>query len=276
MHSVLADLTYVLRAIIVLKSGEKLKFSHVLDIKRAVYSSDAQVRQSIRTFPPTNLVAKCELPPLLFPIGDCNAELRIDGIVEPDERSKTRRHWKLSRLTWRLEETQKIQCPPCPKHAPKGNKTPVSREQKSRRILRVETMSSGWKSDLLSIDGYIYAEFQVGTRPEARPVCNTKSEDGIDVYHILIVEMTMDEYMSKNKTPTHLSPTSRAQLMRMKFDIIVTERSGLGVSWDEEQPPLYEQVPASPPAYANTEVIEESPADYESLAPLDAAPGEQS
>jgi len=31
---------------------------------------------------------------------------------------------------------------------------------------------------------------------------------------------------------------------------VVTERSGMGISWDEEQPPMYEDVPASPPLYA--------------------------
>ena len=29
----------------------------------------------------------------------------------------------------------------------------------------------------------------------------------------------------------------------------VTERAGLGISWDEEQPPMYGDVPASPPSY---------------------------
>ena len=35
----------------------------------------------------------------------------------------------------------------------------------------------------------------------------------------------------------------------MQFNLLLTERSGLGISWDEEMPPMYEDVPASPPGY---------------------------
>jgi len=39
----------------------------------------------------------------------------------------------------------------------------------------------------------------------------------------------------------------------MQFHIVLTERGGLGVAWDEEQPPMYEDVPASPPTYTQME-----------------------
>lgn len=58
----------------------------------------------------------------------------------------------------------------------------------------------------------------------------------------------------------------------MHFNIIVTERSGMGIAWDEEQPPLYENVPASPPAYAtgDAQVYNGEPIpDYEDLLPLE-------
>lgn len=43
----------------------------------------------------------------------------------------------------------------------------------------------------------------------------------------------------------------------MHFNVVVSEREGLGISWDEEQPPLYEDVPASPPTYGQTEELPE-------------------
>jgi len=61
------------------------------------------------------------------------------------------------------------------------------------------------------------------------------------------------------------TPTGSARVLRTQFNLVVTERGGMGISWDEEQPPMYEDVPASPPGYANAH-IEEYPGD---LAELD-------
>lgn len=45
-------------------------------------------------------------------------------------------------------------------------------------------------------------------------------------------------------------PTGAARVLRMQFKLIVTERSGLGIAWDDEVPPTYEDVSAlSPPTY---------------------------
>ena len=52
--------------------------------------------------------------------------------------------------------------------------------------------------------------------------------------------------------------------------LILTERSGMGISWDEEMPPMYEDVPASPPGYALAymEDFIGEPIRYESLDPV--------
>lgn len=48
-------------------------------------------------------------------------------------------------------------------------------------------------------------------------------------------------------------PTGLTRLFRMKFKLIFTERSGFGISWDEEVPPQYNQVSAfSPPSYGES------------------------
>ncbi|CAI4052312.1 hypothetical protein SKDZ_15G4570 [Saccharomyces kudriavzevii ZP591] len=45
-------------------------------------------------------------------------------------------------------------------------------------------------------------------------------------------------------------PTGAARVLRMQFRLTVTERSGLGISWDEEVPPIYQDVRLlSPPCY---------------------------
>ncbi|SCW01370.1 LAFE_0D11078g1_1 [Lachancea fermentati] len=45
-------------------------------------------------------------------------------------------------------------------------------------------------------------------------------------------------------------PTGAARVLRMQYRIAITERSGLGISWDDEVPPTYQDVRLlSPPSY---------------------------
>lgn len=46
-----------------------------------------------------------------------------------------------------------------------------------------------------------------------------------------------------------VTPTGAARVLRMQFRLTVSDRSGLGISWDEETPPVYENIPAAPPTY---------------------------
>lgn len=95
-------------------------------------------------------------------------------------------------------------------------------------------------------------------------------ELGIYVSHVLVVEIIVAEEISQpppktsrgdGLTPvTSVSsissnpgvgiPTGSARVLRMQFKLNVTERSGLGIAWDDEVPPTYEDVRAlSPPTY---------------------------
>lgn len=53
-------------------------------------------------------------------------------------------------------------------------------------------------------------------------------------------------------------PTGITRLFRMRFKLVVTERSGFGISWDEEVPPQYSQVSTfSPPSYGEALLFSE-------------------
>lgn len=54
--------------------------------------------------------------------------------------------------------------------------------------------------------------------------------------------------MPKSK---QVMPTGAARVLRMQFSLVMTERSGLGIAWDDEVPPVYADVPLSPPEYQN-------------------------
>jgi hypothetical protein len=270
MKGSLSTIDYKLRATVAPKTGEPIKLAQDLNLKRAIYPSE-QPRHSIRIFPPTNLTVNCELPPVIHPIGATNISMRMDGVVKRNTDTKTQTQWKLKRLTWRLDETQKMISPACPKHAAKlGNVDDVKKgiAHQDVRTIGTDEIKGGWKADYSSPDGTIGMEFPFSIRSDARPICDMKAEDGTEVSHVLIVEMIVAEEFAPIKKPSQVTPTGAARVLRMHFNVTVTERSGLGIAWDEEQPPTYDNVPASPPAYGAAEVYEGEPIpDYDDLPP---------
>lgn len=114
-----------------------------------------------------------------------------------------------------------------------------------------------------------------GMLNEATISCDIEDPQlGIYVSHILVVEVIVaEEVVQQSKTgprgegltPVTSSastssnsgsavgvPTGAARVLRMQFKINVTERSGLGIAWDDEVPPTYDDVRAlSPPTYEN-------------------------
>lgn len=119
-------------------------------------------------------------------------------------------------------------------------------------------------------------ETQEGLRNGANISCDIDDPAlGVFVNHVLVVEVVVAEeliHVARQKaqgdslTPIDSStsinstmnvretqvgvPTGAARVLRMQFKMNVTERSGLGIAWDDEVPPMYEDVRAlSPPTY---------------------------
>lgn len=72
---------------------------------------------------------------------------------------------------------------------------------------------------------------------------------GFSVEHSLVVEILVSEEYVPVGAHFAPSPTGAARILRMKFGVDLTERGGLGIAWDDEVPPTYNDVPISPPGY---------------------------
>src|ERR1700712_2003930 len=118
MKGSLSTIDYVLRATVTPQNGEPIKLTRNLIVKRAMHATDVP-RSSVRIFPPTNLTANCTLPQVIHPIGESLISMRVDGIVKRNPDTKMQTQWRLKRLTWRLDETQKSISPACQKHSAK-------------------------------------------------------------------------------------------------------------------------------------------------------------
>jgi hypothetical protein len=246
----LGSIQYSLYATAVTSHGEKIVYHHPLTIQRAVQPGPD--KSSIRIFPPTNLTGRVQLPPIVHPIGTFPVTMSLSGVVEKKGDSQTR--WRLRKLSWRVEEHSKVISSPCAKHAHKVSEG-KSILHTETRILGNDEMKTGWKSDFDTIGGEINVEFEasLATNSKYKAVCDVESPAGIEVKHNLVVELIVAEEFCPNKSSQLVTPTGAARVLRMQFALVVTERAGMGISWDEEMPPVYEDVPESPPGYGSAD-----------------------
>jgi hypothetical protein len=207
-------------------------------------------KHSIRVFPPTNLTASVNLNPVIHPIGEFEISLRLSGMTT--KKTDTINRWRLRKMNWRIEETQKMVSPACPKHAEKlGGQGKGILHEDVRTIGEgeVDQRKNPWKNDLDA--GDVDSMFYCAVNPAKKPVCDAEAQNGMSVSHNLVVEMVVAEEWAPRSKPNQITPTGAARILRTQFHLLLTERPGLGVSWDEETPPVYEDVPESPPHYAS-------------------------
>lgn len=231
-------------------NGEKISFVHPLDVKRAI--PPGPEKASIRIFPPTNLTGRVSMPPTVHPIGKFPVAMTLSGVVERKAESQTR--WRLKKMMWRIEENSKVKSSPCDKHKNKVSEGKAVQHTDSR-VLGSDELKSGWKTDFDTAGGEIMLEFEAScaTKPQHKIACDVDSQSGLEVKHNLIVELIVAEEFVPNRNTNLITPTGAARVLRMSFSLIVTERAGMGISWDDELPPMYEDVPPSPPGYGNAD-----------------------
>ncbi|KAH7629380.1 hypothetical protein B0T09DRAFT_266580 [Sordaria sp. MPI-SDFR-AT-0083] len=276
MDAPLASIAYELKAEAVTKVNGTLqpaiKFEKVLDVKRSLGSSEVP-HHSIRVFPPTNIKANVHYPHHIHPTGTNTLQIRLDGIARLNPKVGTMEYWKLKKLTWRLEEMSKSLAPACDKHAPKLPVPPAPAAEGSdaqpqppkglprteTRIIGEKTIFSGWKSSYSSAtDSHIELEldYHLSKSHSSPAVCDTRwttpgtSTSSHEVSHQLMVEMVVSQEWAPVGKPNLVTHTGVGRILRMHFSSILTERGGIGISWDNEAPPIYQDVPESPPAYS--------------------------
>jgi hypothetical protein len=246
-HGSLGTVEYHLSARAVTAAGEELHLKMPLDIQRAIMPGNS--RSSIRIFPPTNLTGRVVLPSVVHPAGSFPVQMTLSGIV--DKSGETHTRWRLRKLMWRVEEHQKIISSACAKHAYKTGGEGKGMLHQETRIIGHSEEKSGWKTDFDTAGGEITAEFDASIRPNSNAVCDLAALRGgaLEIKHNLVLELIVAEEFCPNRSKKPAVPTGAARVLRMLFHLNMTERSDQGISWDEEMPPVYGEVPASPPGY---------------------------
>lgn len=263
-------------------AANKSKFFKTLDVKRSLAVPETP-HHSVRLFPPTNIKSSAHYNTVIHPTGENNVTLKLDGLMSLNEKTKTLDIWKLKKITWKLEEVVKTVAPACDRHspliqqpeaAPEGDEQPAPKKgnpRTTKRLLGEKNIHEGWKSDYSGKDGTVDFEFNYAlnqrrsSKGELKYTCDSKSRDGTQVTHSLLIEMVVSKEFAPEGRPQHSSQTGTGRILRMEFNVILTDHPGLGISWDEEAPPTYQDVPPSPPVYSLPPLIE-----YDDLEVLEA------
>ncbi|KAL2160444.1 hypothetical protein VTH06DRAFT_1132 [Thermothelomyces fergusii] len=247
-----------------------------LDVRRSLPTFETP-HHSVRVFPPTNIKASAHYPHVIHPIGSYTLSLRLDGIAKLNSKVNTVEYWKLKKLTWKLEETIKTIAPACERHDSKLGEAAGRQKQKGivrseTRIIGEKTLFSGWKSNYTSAtDSVVELDLDYSLAKNAKYACDSKSRDGTEVTHQLIVEMVVSQEWAPVNRPSLVTHTGVGRILRMHFGTILTERAGIGISWDNEAPPIYQDVPPSPPPYSEGASSSTENSIAELLEPLEGA-----
>jgi hypothetical protein len=270
-----------------------LRFVRTIPVKRALPIAE-HPHHSVRLFPPTNIKTSAHYASVIHPGAKNTVTLKLDGLMSLNERTKTLDLWKLKRVSWKLEEIARTVAPACDKHkfmvvtkphaegeSPDEERRGVTRSES--RVLGEKHLHEGWKSDYTGTDGTVDMEFDysisskrtgagtgAGGKGQPKYACDDKSQAmGLSITHSLLIEMVVSKEYAPVGKPHMSAQTGTGRILRMHYGVVLTENPGCGVSWDEETPPLYQDVPASPPGYP----LLEGPIDYEELELLDTGAG---
>ncbi|KAK5137251.1 hypothetical protein LTR08_000221 [Meristemomyces frigidus] len=242
-HGQIGSIDYWLHVRAMTNDGIETEFRRELVISRALRSVND--KNSVRIFPPTNLSLNVTLPSVVYPIGDFPILCRMTGITTKRDETQTR--WRLRKLTWRIEEHETMISAACALHAHKVGGEGKGVQHQYDREVGSEDLKQGWKTNF--DDGQVEGEFTAAIDSAKHPQCDVEAPNGLKISHNLILELVIAEEWAPNKKPQQSTPTGAARVLRTQFNLNVSDRSGMGISWDDEMPPMYEDVPASPPQY---------------------------
>lgn len=117
------------------------------------------------------------------------------------------------------------------------------------RVVGAGDLKNGWKSDF-SGKGKIELLVEISSELGKVAVDIEDPTFGLYTSHVLVLEIVVAEEAVVLKS-NQVMPTGAARVLRMQFKLNMTDRSGLGIAWDDEVPPTYADVPLSPPTYEN-------------------------
>ncbi|KAH7141456.1 hypothetical protein B0J13DRAFT_503805 [Dactylonectria estremocensis] len=230
-------------------------FKRNLTVRRRISVPNCPL-QAIRNFPAAGISVQSSIDSIIRPVGVNNVSLSLTGLVVSPGNGKNDHLWRLWKGAWRVEENVEAIAIPCERHryltSEDRNEDSVRRKT---RILGEKGIYGGWEEN--ETDGTAEVEFgfsiQNSNGTEPAYSYDTKSLDGTEVTHTLVVELVLvKEHFPQGQL--HLAiRTGIGRILRLTYRVALAHDLSMTPGWVVESLPGYQDEWSSPPGYLDEE-----------------------
>ncbi|EEY22240.1 conserved hypothetical protein [Verticillium alfalfae VaMs.102] len=259
MNSPLLSVAYEFHAEIHFKSQiiptsmpRTVSFKRALTVRRHV-SIENWPLQATRDFPASGIRVQSSIEPIIRPAGVNNVCLSLAGLLVSPGNGENDYIWRLWKGAWRLEENIEAIAIPCERHrcsVPESGSEDLVR--RISRTLGENGVYDAWKECNAEGSAEVVFGFGICQRsnaPDHTYNHDTKSLDGTEVTHALVIELVLvKEHFPRGQL--HLAiRTGVGKILRLTYRVFMADDQSIAPGWIVERLPSYQDESPSPPGY---------------------------
>ncbi|MCJ1372041.1 hypothetical protein MMC20_003262 [Loxospora ochrophaea] len=209
-------------------------------------------------------------PKMIYPLGETSVKFRILGVVQKDPSIDGRykdnseyyvKMWTPNLIMWRIEERYSVISAACSRHSLMLGGEGKGIYHKGERSIGNGHLWNGWTTnfnvpgndpdeDPNETGGSVEMEFPIAIDPTTNASCDVKSPTGLKVRHVVVITGYIIDSTGLVGGEVRVKDRGNRRHIYQEFPVIVTERRGMGISWDDERPPVYDDcIQPRPPVY---------------------------
>ncbi|KPM33916.1 hypothetical protein AK830_g12655 [Neonectria ditissima] len=233
-------------------------FKRTLTVRRCL-SVPSGPLSSTRKFPNAGINVNSQIDSIIRPGGVNKVSLSLDGLLDRPGNGQNHQLWRVWKGAWRLEENIEVVAKACERHGAAAAAENTGLVRNKTRVLGEKGLYSGWKSK--DAEGTAEMEFSFDIRqnsnsPQLTYSYDTKSLDGTEVTHSLVIELVLVKEHFPEGKPDLAIRTGVGRILRLNYRVALADDPDMASGWVVESLPSYQDEWASPPEYFDEETPE--------------------
>ncbi|KAK7426693.1 Endocytosis regulator [Neonectria magnoliae] len=264
MDSALLSVSYEFQA----EAHFKPKDTHASAPQTATFTRTLTVRRSLsvpngplsstRKFPSAGININGQIDSIIRPGGVNKVSLTLDGLLNCPGNGQNHQLWRIWKGAWRLEENIKAVAKACERHSDAASAAGSTNLVRNKtRLLGEKGIYSGWKSKDAEGTAQMEFSFDISNSPQLTYSYDTKSLDGTEVTHLLVIELVFVKEHFPEGMPHLAIRTGVGRILRLNYRVALADDPNMGSGWVVESLPCYQDEWSSPPGYLDDEVLRE-------------------
>lgn len=267
MDSPLLSVSYEFHAKVHFKSQDTptntprtIDFKRILTVRRRISVPNCPL-QTTRNFPAEGIRVESSINPIIRPAEVNNVSLSLTGLLVSPGNGQNDHLWRLWKGAWRLEENIEAIAIPCQRH--RCLVTENGREDFLRRKTRTlgkRGIYDAWEENAAEGTAEVQFGFSIcrsSNGPEPAYSCDTKSLDGTQVTHALVIELVfVKEHFPQGQLNLAIR-TGLGRILTLTYPVALADDQSIAPGWIVESLPSYQDEWVSPPGYVDGECFTE-------------------